>query len=107
MALAATKDLAPSLPRSPWILDQWSDLSCFILSPLFSTALLGLFLLLTRFFHTDLQSTERTFFLWFLIGFDRPHIVQTFSRTHFDAIERRRHAFFHWGLLGGMLVYTA
>ena len=103
MALAATKDLAPSLPRSPWILDQWSDLSCFILSPLFSTALLGLFLLLTRFFHTDLQSTERTFFLWFLIGFDRPHIVQTFSRTHFDAIERRRHAFFHWGLLGGML----
>src|SRR5580765_2850804 len=108
MALAATQPASPPAPprRSGWILDRKSDLFCFVLSPLYSMFLLGLFLTLTRVFHTNVQATERTFFLWFLILFDRPHIVQTFARTHFDPVERKRHAFFHWWFLGAVLIYT-
>jgi hypothetical protein len=44
-----------------------------------------------------------TYFL-FSAGFDHPHILQTFARTHADPVEFQRHRWLHtWGL-GGLLL---
>lgn len=95
--------MSPPPSGSPWIFGPKSDLGFIVLSPLLSPLLVGLWLALTRGLAVDVEQAARVFYFVFAVFFDHPHIWQTFSRTHFDAVERRRHFVTHHWLLGGAL----
>lgn len=94
------------LPSSPkirfetrWLVSARYDLSFFVLSGLLCFAFWGLYELLKVWgFHPTGQSVLLTYFI-FTACLDLPHIFQTFSRTHADPDEFRRHPHLYtWGL---------
>lgn len=84
---------------SPWLLNQRDDLLFIVLIPLLSVVLVGLFFLLNVGFEQSADQIARSYFFVYIVFFDNPHILQTFSRTHFDAAERRRHRIVHFAVL--------
>ncbi len=90
--------------QSRWLISRRADLSCIVLSPLLSPLLLGIYALVTWGGNVQVEQTARVFYYVFTVFFDHPHILQTFSRTHFDATERKRHFAIHHWILGGALL---
>ncbi|MGE0325482.1 MAG: hypothetical protein AB7S68_24355 [Polyangiaceae bacterium] len=82
-----------------WLVSPRYDLCFFIGSCVVTWLFLGLYHLLGALgLAPRAESVLLTYFV-FTAFFDHPHIFQTFSRTHLDPIERRRHRFAHtWGL---------
>jgi hypothetical protein len=82
-----------------WIVNQPYDLFFFIGSCLLTLAFWALYQV-AHHSHMFLQgdSILITYFI-FTTFFDHPHIFQTFSRTHFDPIEFKKHRILHtWGI---------
>ncbi|MDX2240122.1 MAG: hypothetical protein NW224_05505 [Leptolyngbyaceae cyanobacterium bins.302] len=83
-----------------WIVSPRYDLCFFIGSCSLTFAFWGLYRLTQQTYSWHLDSILLTYFV-FTAFFDHPHIFQTFSRTHFDAIEFKQRRLIHtWGLLG-------
>ncbi|MBM0740071.1 hypothetical protein JOY44_00175 [Phormidium sp. CLA17] len=86
-----------------WIVSQRYDLFFFIGSCVFTLFFFGLYHVADQ-FHFFLQgdSILITYFLFSAL-FDQPHIFQTFSRTHGDRIEFKRHKTIHTVGLGYLI----
>ncbi len=84
-----------------WLVSQRYDLLFFIASCSLTLVFLVLFKLLVHWqFLFRFDAILITYFI-FTAFLDHPHIFQTFSRTHFDPIEFKKHRWMHTvGLLG-------
>lgn len=82
-----------------WIVGRNYDLAFFTGSVLASPALAGLFLFLVYGLGVSLLNGALVVYFLFTLLFDAPHIFQTFSRTHADPAEFRRHRLLHLTLL--------
>ena len=84
---------------SRWLVSRRYDLGFFILSCVVTWVFLGIYWALDT---TGVALDGRTVLITYLLFtalFDHPHIFQTFSRTHADRVEFRRHRLSHtWGL---------
>ncbi|PIQ28195.1 hypothetical protein COW36_04845 [bacterium (Candidatus Blackallbacteria) CG17_big_fil_post_rev_8_21_14_2_50_48_46] len=85
--------------QAQWLVNARYDLSLFVFSGLLSFAFWGLYELFKRWgYHPTGQAVLMTYFI-FTALLDLPHIFQTFSRTHADPIEFKRHPHLYtWGL---------
>jgi hypothetical protein len=99
---ARTQEPLQRLPlvSDRWIVSQRYDLFFFIGSFVFTLFFWGLYQIADQ-FHFVLQgdSILITYFLFSAL-LDHPHIFQTFSRTHGDRVEFKRHKFLHTVGLG-------
>jgi len=78
-----------------WLVSRRYDLTFFIGGALMTLVFLGLYELLKRLgMPIHGESVLITYFVYTAI-FDHPHIFQTFSRTHLDRTEFRRHRATH------------
>lgn len=74
-----------------WLVSARYDLTFFVLSCLVTWVFLGIYLGLGSLgVDLDARGILITYFL-FTAVFDHPHIFQTFSRTHADRVEYKRH----------------
>jgi len=103
--LAKTQAFKQWLPlvSDRWIVSQRYDLVFFIGSFVFTLLFWGLYQIANQ-FHFFLQgdSILITYFVFSAL-LDHPHIFQTFSRTHGDLVEFKRHKFIHTVGLGGLI----
>lgn len=86
--------------KARWLVSARYDVSFFVCSGLLSFAFWGLYEFLNiQGFAPNGQSVLLTYFI-FTACLDLPHIFQTFSRTHADGEEFRRHPHLYtWGLM--------
>ncbi len=85
--------------RARWIVSQRYDLLLFIGSCVVSWTFLAFYLALERWGGRIGADAVLVTYCAYTVFFDQPHIFQTFSRTHADETEFRRHRVLHtWGL---------
>ncbi|GAB4460006.1 MAG: hypothetical protein OHK0029_23340 [Armatimonadaceae bacterium] len=96
---------ARTAPPVRWIVSPRYDLTFFIGSCVLTFLFFGLYQIAHHFgFILKGDSVLITYFL-FTALFDHPHILQTFSRTHYDREEfEKRKTLYTWGLAGFIAV---
>ena len=99
-----TSRTAPLASR--WLVNPRYDLTFFIGSVVGSFAVYGFHRLLVDVFHVGLEARSGLITFTLFTGvLDAPHIFQTFSRTHADSVEfRRHHAHIVWGLVAFLVL---
>lgn len=89
-----------NLKQSRWLVSKRYDLTFFIGSCVFTFFFLGLFHWAQHLGFLLNGDTILITYFFFTAIFDQPHIFQTFSRTHLDGDEFKKHRNLHtWGLL--------